>query len=507
MMKRNILFASALALVAVSAHAQDQYDLARYTANDLNGTARYIGMGGALGALGADITSMNTNPAGLGIYRSNDISISADLSMLNAGKDLNINGTNRASLNQLGVAWASKYSNYSDLKYINYGFSYRRSSNFFDDFSVANNWEGEFSQTFQMAEMTYGLKTTVDMPILPAVGVGAGTLVKNDDGTYSGSGAYNTDYSSRSTGGIHEYDFSIAFNWNDKYFLGATLGYRHASFDRETWYTEYGSDDCSYDMYNYYSTRGDGMNIKLGGIIRPFDENNFRFGVAVQSPTYFMMTDENGVEINTYDVDGKTNIGSAHSYVDPTDYRFMTPWKFNFNVGTTWENKLAIGAEYELENYHAFKLYDGTEGYENAFTSLVDSNVKNMLKTVHTFKVGAEIKLNPEIAFRAGYNYSTAAFDKGAYRSLIEFTDSPVYVDTFTETSYSNQFDLHRLTCGFGYRTSSFYFDLAYQYTMQKADFFAFDDYYEDGGKTYYLPATEISKDRSRLTMTLGYRF
>ena len=130
-----------------------------------------------------------------------------------------------------------------------------------------------------------------------------------------------------------------------------------------------------------------------------------------------------------------------------------------------------------------------------------------MLKTVHTFKVGAEIKLNPEIAFRAGYNYSTAAFDKGAYRSLIEFTDSPVYVDTFTETSYSNQFDLHRLTCGFGYRTSSFYFDLAYQYTMQKADFFAFDDYYEDGGKTYYLPATEISKDRSRLTMTLGYRF
>ena len=44
--------------------------------SDLNGTARFVGMGGAMGALGGDISTMGTNPAGIGIYRSNDVMVS-----------------------------------------------------------------------------------------------------------------------------------------------------------------------------------------------------------------------------------------------------------------------------------------------------------------------------------------------------------------------------------------------------------------------------------------------
>ena len=68
----------ALALGA-GLHAQTVYDITPIMKTELNGTARFVGMGGAMGALGGDITTMGTNPAGIGIYRSNDIGIASAL--------------------------------------------------------------------------------------------------------------------------------------------------------------------------------------------------------------------------------------------------------------------------------------------------------------------------------------------------------------------------------------------------------------------------------------------
>ena len=41
----------------------------------IQGTARSGGMGNAFGALGGDFTSVSINPAGLGVYRSGELSI------------------------------------------------------------------------------------------------------------------------------------------------------------------------------------------------------------------------------------------------------------------------------------------------------------------------------------------------------------------------------------------------------------------------------------------------
>lgn len=62
------LLASATPVVA-----QTVYDGAKLTGKDLNGTARFVGMGGAMGALGGDISTMSTNPAGIGLFRSSDV--------------------------------------------------------------------------------------------------------------------------------------------------------------------------------------------------------------------------------------------------------------------------------------------------------------------------------------------------------------------------------------------------------------------------------------------------
>ena len=69
------LYIAALALAAVlPASAQDTYESARVLGSDLNGTARYVGMGGAMEALGAEISTMSTNPAGIGLFRHSTVS-------------------------------------------------------------------------------------------------------------------------------------------------------------------------------------------------------------------------------------------------------------------------------------------------------------------------------------------------------------------------------------------------------------------------------------------------
>ena len=70
---KKIMIIAAGALLAGSAKAQTIYDAAKFTGKDLNGTARFVGMGGAMSALGGDISTIGTNPAGIGIYRSNDV--------------------------------------------------------------------------------------------------------------------------------------------------------------------------------------------------------------------------------------------------------------------------------------------------------------------------------------------------------------------------------------------------------------------------------------------------
>lgn len=73
MKKISVLIALGMLMIAPWGMAQTIYDGAKLTGKDLNGTARFVGMGGAMGALGGDISTMGTNPAGIGLYRSNDI--------------------------------------------------------------------------------------------------------------------------------------------------------------------------------------------------------------------------------------------------------------------------------------------------------------------------------------------------------------------------------------------------------------------------------------------------
>ena len=67
-MKNKVIVTACALLAMTTASAQNAYDAEKLLGNDLNGTARFVGMGGAMGALGGDISVISSNPAGIGLF-------------------------------------------------------------------------------------------------------------------------------------------------------------------------------------------------------------------------------------------------------------------------------------------------------------------------------------------------------------------------------------------------------------------------------------------------------
>ena len=73
--RKRYYIAACAGCLALAVQAQTSYNAGTVMESQLNGTARFVGMGGAMSALGADISTMSTNPAGIGLYRSSDIAM------------------------------------------------------------------------------------------------------------------------------------------------------------------------------------------------------------------------------------------------------------------------------------------------------------------------------------------------------------------------------------------------------------------------------------------------
>ena len=143
-MKKIIALAALGLLIAAPMSAQTVYDAAKITNKDLNGTARFVGMGGAMGALGGDISTIGTNPAGIGVYRSNDAMVSFGFSSYGTESNYVGNKMNsdkmRASFDNAGLL-SSKIGNATALRYVNFGFNYHKAKSFYKNMSMGVIWE------------------------------------------------------------------------------------------------------------------------------------------------------------------------------------------------------------------------------------------------------------------------------------------------------------------------------------------------------------------------------
>lgn len=501
MKSQKFIMLLSASIIGGTAYAQDTYDAARFAGSDLNGTARYVGMGGALGALGGDISVMGSNPAGTAMFRRSDVAFTIGGVFTDEGAL----GHDRArmSIDNAGVIIATNQRNKSSsgLQYVNYGVNFVKRNNFLGNHNIGvNNLDGTFSQTYQIADLAnraydsdvWGMLADMSAPEYDKDGnlVHGGIIGEvfgQDDSFmgYTGIAAKEANFRRATYGSNLQTDVNISLNFSDRYFAGISLGVYNIDYNRETYYEEMGVDGHYYDFSNWYQTNADGFDVKLGFICRPFENSPFRVGFHVHTPIWYKMEDCNGSMLYL------DNEFVAQNASEPYNYSYRTPWKFGISLGHTVGRQFAIGAEYEYMDYSTCKYYTDSWSDDSYFRN-INSFTKSMLKAQHTLKLGIEFKPVDEFSVRFGYNYVSSPYKDDAFRVIAY--DSP-----FTETDFTNWKGINRITIGMGYRYKSGYVDLAYQYSAQKGDFYAFDE--------VSLKPTEINNDRSQLLCTFGFKF
>ena len=489
-MKKIYLFAFA-AMTALQVQAQkatqDTYVGAALATEDLNGTARYVGMGGAMDALGAEISTMGSNPAGIGLFRKNQVSASLSVVSQEDGKTFQNGSKTHVSFDQIGVVFSGRTGKTS---YLNFGFNFHKNRNFNHVLYAARALNGSSQSTQTVIKDGVGLFDTQAWSQLDDLYYGNMLYDKSTDMIYSYEGeAY--DFNRAVTGYIGEFDFNISGNIKNRLYLGLTVGIQNINYKNYSEYYETLNSTEVTDVLisDNHKISGTGFNIKAGLIFRPVEESPFRIGLSVASPTFYRLTTENYTTIG-----GNVDRSSAKE-----DFRFNTPWKFGLSLGHTVGNYLALGAVYEYADYGAcdMRTIDGTyyDPYYDTYSSSssTDNNMKRhteeTLKGVHTVKLGAEFKVDKNIALRLGYNYVSPMYKEDGVRDQTIYSPGVYYAST---THYINWKATNRITAGVGFSFDKFRLDLAYQYNTRKGDFYPF---MKDLAVTYVDEATGASEE------------
>ena len=504
--------AASLALVSSVAMAQETYENTKLIDNNLNGTARYVGMGGAMEALGADLSTIGTNPAGLGLFRKGKVDLSFGLvSQTGMNKFSSLNKTNM-SFDQIGVVFnVNKTPNVS----FNIGFNYHKSRNFDQLLNAANTlnnasqnkltYQKYRNQVFQTQDdATYSQVDNLYMKNL---------LYNNTTSTYYYFPASGYLYNQQNKGYIGEYDMNLSANINDRVYLGLTMGIHDVHYKGYTEYTENFVHNANnipgLTLNDSREITGTGFDVKFGAIVRPMAESPFRLGAYVHTPVWYDLTTSNYTELT----DGTLRPSIGESY----DFRVNTPWKFGLSAGTTLADRVALGAPYEYAAYNAMQTrikdggtYDWYYGtyYESSHNDRVMNNhTEEALRGQHTLKLGVEAKITDHFSLRAGYNYLSALF-----KDLAEKNGSLKSPGTYyaSSTSYVNWKDTNRFTFGLGWNVWRFNIDLAYQYSQQNGTFYPFMDYHEGSAPSVednIANPTKVNNKQHQLLLTMGYKF
>lgn len=505
-----IIILSIIAKTITLAQNINASDMLRFSQNYSWGTARAMGLNGAFGALGADQSSMSINPAGIGLFRTSDLAFT--LSMNN---------------NTAEATWGNKSSDFSNrLNIGNIGYVYTSNSNKEEGWislslGLAYNRLNDFNQNITMKNPT-GKSSLLDEFVYYANNSGQGPMPVADLQTgsskyYEGlafeyyaldnelftGGWYNSDFTADYNrygqyqhrkrvikGGIGEYALSVAGNYSNKFYIGATLGIQKLSYEDVYDHTEDTGNITNFPNLNSFifsehrNAYGTGYNFKIGGIYKPIDF--LRLGLAFHTPTFYNINSEFYTSIDTY---LKPNGTDPTYFGGSTDVRIQnntlqTPWKTIGSVAFVFPKYGLLSIDYERLNYQNLRLSGDDIEYQN-------DDVKDFT-TVNNLKIGAEIKLIGDLSIRGGL---------GLYGTPYKNSD----LKTLKSTSYS---------AGIGYRAQRFYFDLAYVIVKYPENYLLYEwnevDTPVTNIPTYNNNNPSIAKidyQLNRFVATIGFRF
>ncbi len=500
--------------------AQETYDNATLATEDLNGTARYIGMGGAMEALGADISTIGTNPAGIGLFRKSHASLSLGVVSQEDAKNFGGGHVTNLSFDQIGFVWSNRTS---ESNFINFGFNYHKSRNFNHILSVVHSLDNASQNKATTTKQDQGLLYMTKKDGSPDFDNSYSSCTILDD-LYATNLSYDDKLGSwyfyngekyafdrAQTGYIGEYDFNLSGNVNNSLYWGVTLGLEDVHYNR---YTQYGENliggdgrvpvDYGVTIEDDRIIKGTGFNLKVGAIFRPIEESPFRFGVSIATPTWYDLRTSSHTSF-------ADNDGYYDSNSDEYKFKLYTPWKFGLSLGHTFGQSLALGLSYEFADYSAMDTRNLVDDYYDDYQDSRSDNEMNRhtektLRGVSTLKIGAELKPVPEMAVRLGYNYVSPMYQKDGYKDTWLDSMGSYHAST---TDYTNWESTHRITAGLGYQMDSWNIALSYQYSTQNGYFAPFDTYVDSGDAAYDNVAdmVKVSNKRHQVLFTVGYSF
>ena len=510
--------------VAFAAQAQDTYTNERITNNssDVIGTARYVGMGGALGALGADISVISWNPAGIGFYRKNDIALTFGGTW---GKSyIAEEHRGKGTLDQIGFVYNIP-TNSETCPYVNFSFNFQKKINFNHNYYADNNNLNELSQLDQLAELTEFDEGWQENLTGMALENGFFSTSSGNDYHYNKYGSSLSNlYTHHSEGALQSFDFNLSTNINNRAFLGLTVGVDNMRYRGWNFYAEQDLDGKDkYYLNSDTHISGTGVNVKVGAIIRPFADSPFRFGFVVETPTWYRLKNSTWFDMQRGYHYGGTCTDEWESYLK---FNIRSPWKVRGSIGSTVGTSFAWDVDYEYAAYAGTSM--GYPEFEDNWDGSTSGNVKDVamnqltrdnLRGTHTLRVGLEANATKNLAFRLGYNLSTSAYEKNI--SFDQYYLNSTAMDYSTNTSYMRMGNTNILTLGVGYRAKNFYIDLAYKIRNQKADFYAFDTNFANSDQDPIpqfvldnplladrtIDPVNVDLTRHAVTCTLGFKF
>jgi len=517
---KRIIMAMVVVINCTLMIAQTEIDALKYVQTDINGTARYMGMAGAFGALGGDASAIKDNPAGLGIYRKSELVGTMNVMMQNSTSnwndktaygDLYKSGLNNLSLVLASSAWDSQNKT-SGLLNSNWSFGYNRLKSFNRVANIKSaainssltdfigNFTGNTVYTdLDNTQNDYNPFGNLSIPWLSVLAFD-GRLIKDFVNTnnqiqwesfLNGGETVTPSYYLTEKGFIDEYSIGWAGNFSNKFYFGATANLQSINYIGISTYSELFGEGGGFDLKNTITSKGSGVNLNVGTIFRPTDF--FRVGLSLHTPTFYAMTDKYFSTLN-YDTDVKNSISTPDDGYN--DFKIQGPMQVNVSAALIIGKKGVLSAQYDLSNYTATRLMD-ENGNKEDYTAENDG-MKEMLNDVQTIKIGGEYKLTDNFSLRAGYAKMNSANKEEAQKYMISNT-------TRTDTEYFLHNGTNYLTAGFGYREAGWFIDFALMHKIVDEKFMSFNSNLL--APAYAITPAKISTVTNNLVVTVGLKF
>lgn len=478
-------------MLATAASSQTAPDVLKFSYLTPGGTARYLGVGGAFGALGAEFGTLSQNPAGLAMYRTNELMLTPALRFANT--DATLPGSNNETYDEskshfrfdnLGIVFNTTPRS-SKWKTFNVGIGYNQLVNYNRAIYYSGNAEGTIlNNWFADARpiLQNGSEDDLD-PFTSGLAYQTGAIYfQNDIPTYDFEGNENATVGRTQTltqsGNMNEMVLSLAGNYDEKLLIGATVGVPFVRYRLNGEYQEVDAagvvnffDDLSYS--EYLATDGVGVNVKLGVIYRATQA--LRLGAHVHSPTWLRLTDAFNNSFSYAYTDGNGSTGNTENSPSGNfDYRLATPWRAGLSGAVLIQKHGFLSAEVEWVDYSA-NQYNFTSDVSNNANKQAEREINNEIQRLFdpamNIRVGGEAVLS-DFRLRAGLN----------------LLGKPYASESGFNTAY---------TAGAGVRGEAFYLDLGFRFGAG------------NGSVTPYTDGpTVATKNRvSDILLTIGFKF